>query len=182
MGIKLIITESQAQRMDEQLAQDMQEWGGTNLKCTNLDFDSLDNYLGKKDQRPLGYETVLRKINDHNIAIRHYRTDILRIDHANIITVDVNGWETKTTKDRLNQFLRCKNVFISQAKRVWTIHGSNGSFPYQDGMEVHEDGHIVMPSNANSLYASNIISKVDKSAIDPKFHELYGFSPDEEKQ
>ena len=78
--------------------------------------------------------------------------------------------------------MRCKNVFISQAKRIWTIHGSNGSFPYQDGMEVHEDGHIVMPSNANSLYSSNILAKVDKSAIDPKFHELYGFSPDEENQ
>ena len=39
MGIKLIITENQAQKLDEQLSQDMQEWGGAGLKCTNLDFD-----------------------------------------------------------------------------------------------------------------------------------------------
>jgi len=182
MGIKLIISENQAQRLDNKLSQDMQEWGGAGLKCTNLDFDKLDAYLGKKERRPLGYETILLRINDHNIAIKHYNTNILRIDHANIITINVSGWETRTTKDRLNTFLRCKNVFISQAKRVWTIHGSNGSFPYEDGMEIHEDGHIVMPSNAKHMYSSDIINKVDKTKIDPKFYELYGIKPDEETQ
>jgi hypothetical protein len=49
-------------------------------------------------------------------------------------------------------------------------------------MEVHEDGHIVMPSKAKTMYASNIIDKVDKTHIDPKFYELYGIKPDEESQ
>jgi hypothetical protein len=102
-------------------------------------------------------------------------------DEIQVSDIIINA-ETKTTKDRLNTFLRCKNVFLSQAKRVWTIHGSNGSFPYEDGMEVHEDGHIVTPSNAKNMYSSDIINKVDKTQVDPKFYELYGFGSDEEKQ
>ena len=174
MGIKLILTEDQLERLEKNIGTgELDEWGGANLKCNKMDYAVLDEYLGSKLERLLGYET--RVVRDgHDIAIKHYRTNILKIDPTNIIKIDVRGWETKTTKDRLNQFLRCRDVYISQAKGKWTIHGTNDNFPYEDGAEVHQDGYVVLPSRNNR---DRVTSKAD---IDPKDYELYGIRPEED--
>ena len=105
MGIKLILTENQLRTLDEQLSQEMRE-GSANLSCTDINYHELDQYLGNKNDRKIGFETIVHRVDDYEIAIRHYRTNILVVDATNIVTINTNGWTTKTTKDRLNQFLK----------------------------------------------------------------------------
>ena len=175
MGIKLVLTEGQLERLEKSVGKvDLDEWGGANLKCDRMEYEALDAYLGSKLERPIGYETKVIR-DGHDIAIRHYRTNILTIDPTDVIRVNVNGWETKTTKDRLNQLLRCKNVYISQAKGKWTIHGSNDNFPYEDGVEIHHGGYVVLPSRGRRDVSTSI-----PSDIDPKDYELYGIKNREE--
>ena len=54
-----------------------------------------------------------------------------------------NGWWTPTTKDRLNQFLGCRNVIIYQQKGNWLIRGLNGLFQFDDGIMVTSDGDVI---------------------------------------
>jgi hypothetical protein len=146
MGIKLVLSESQAKMLDNHIAQhELAEWGGGALKCYDLSYDALDKFLGKRDEKKLGNATVAIRRNE-DIAVKLWDTDIITIDMADILTITVRGWDTMTTKSRLNDMLKCRGVHISQAKNKWTIHGENGSFPYEDGMEIHQGGYIVKPS------------------------------------
>jgi hypothetical protein len=146
MGIKLVLSESQVKMLDNHIAQhELDEWGGGRLKCYDLSYEALNNFLGKRDQKILGNATVAIR-RDDDIAIKLYDTDIITIDMADILTINVRGWETMTTKSRLNDLLRCRGVHITQAKHQWTIHGENGSFPYENGMEVHQGGYVVKPA------------------------------------
>ena len=176
MGIKLILTENQLRTLDEQLSQEMRE-GSANLSCTDINYHELDQYLGNKNDRKIGFETIVHRVDDYEIAIKHYRTNILVVDATNIVTINTNGWKTKTTKDRLNQFLNCMRVGIAQKKGEWFIHGSNGSFPYEDGTEVHGGGYILTPSEKKAEQ-TNLKDKPhiygDDSEIDPEQRDLYG--------
>jgi hypothetical protein len=174
MGIKVILTESQMHKIDEQMSQEMQEFGGANLSCTNLNYSALDEYLGNKEAKKIGFETYIERIDDYEIAIKHYRTNIMLVDVTNIITINTKGWRSKTTKDRLNQFLHCRGVQITQKKGEWYLHGSNGDFPYKDGVEVHTDGYVIFPGE-KKYNNSN-----DDLDIDPEHQELYGIQKKEE--
>ena len=146
MGIKLVLSESQAKMLDNYIAQnELDEWAGAALKCYDLKYDALDNFLGKRDEKKLGNATLAIRRGD-DIAIKLWDTDIITIDIADILTINVRGWETMTTKSRLNDMLSCRGVHITQAKNKWTIHGDNGSLPYEDGIEIHQGGYIVKPS------------------------------------
>lgn len=148
MGIKIVLSESQIKRLDEHIAQcDLNEWGGGGLKCYDLNWEALDNFLGKRESKKLGNNTYVER-RDNDIAIRLWDTDIITINVVDVITINVRGYTTMTTKSRLNDMLRCRGVHISQAKNQWTIHGSNGEFPYQNGTEIHQGGYIVKPANS----------------------------------
>jgi hypothetical protein len=174
MGIKLILTESQMRRLDEQMSQEMQEFGGANLSCTDLNYSALDDYLDNKDAKKIGFETYIVRIDDYEIAIKHYRTNIMVIDVTNTITIDAGGYRTKTTKDRLNQFLRCRGAQISQKKGNWYIHGSNGDFEFVDGTEIHGDGYVVLPKEKGEKRND------DDLDIDQGHEDLYGLRKKEE--
>ena len=152
MGIKLVLSEDQVKRLDNYIAKnELAEWAGASLKCYDLNYDTLDAFIGEKPEKKLGNSTVAIRRGD-DIAIKLWDTDIITIDVLNIITLDVRGYETMTTKSRLNDMLKCRGVHITQAKNQWTIHGENGSFPYQNGMEIHQGGYVVKPSKISNRY------------------------------
>jgi hypothetical protein len=172
MGIKIILTESQYDRLEGRVGKLPLKEGKANLACTYMDYNSLDEELGNRDKKKIGYETIIRRVNDFTIAIKHYNTDILKIDMTNIIKVNTSGHWSVTTKDRLNQFLGCVDVYIRQRKGIWYIVGDNGEFNYEDGIEIHPGGHIVLPSGRDS---KPINKNLD---IDPSLRSLYGLSDD----
>jgi hypothetical protein len=96
------------------------------------------------------------------------------IDVTNTITIDAGGYRTKTTKDRLNQFLRCRGVQISQKKGIRYIHGSNGDFEFVDGTEIHGDGYVVLPKEKGEKRND------DDLDIDQGHEDLYGLRKKEE--
>lgn len=177
MGIKIILTESQVRRVHEQVSQEIEEMGKANLSCTDTDFSDLMDFLDGKDSKKIGFETYVVKVDDNTVAIKHYRTNIITIDATNIMTLDTNGWRSTTSKDRLNQFINCNRASINQKKGVWYIHGSNGSFEYEDGVEVHNNGYIITPSEKKAEQ-TNFKEKPhiygDDSKIDPELRDLYG--------
>lgn len=120
----------------------MDEWRGASLKIRNIDYKYLNDYLGKKDERPIGNNTVVRRTWNDEIAIRLWRTDIITVDEFNTITINTNGWWSKTTMSRLNDLLP-SGINLYSKKGRWYISARNGTFPFKDGMKISSNYDVI---------------------------------------
>lgn len=105
-------------------------------------FDELNEFLGKREEKKIAHNTYVHKRFDGNIGIKLWRTDIIVVNKLNNIKVYTGGWDTSTTKDRINQLLP-RNVSVYTKKHQMRIRGINGDFEFKEGITVTPDGHIL---------------------------------------
>lgn len=82
------------------------------------------------------YRTTWTQDGD-NIVVCYVRTNIVKAD-ADTVTLDSGGWQTVTTKRKMNQ---AANQFglgygVFQRKGEWFVTTRDGEFPFQDGMRI----------------------------------------------
>ncbi len=90
--------------------------------------------------RRIGNNTfkVFYKNGDH--AIRLHKTDIITW-RANKVILNTNGWQTLTSKARMNEYLPTfKGVRVYQSKHIWYVNTPEGAVEYYDGIELDYDG------------------------------------------
>ena len=185
MGMKFIFTESQLARLEDKVGElDMNEMRVT-LACSYMDYHSLVNFLNGRDEKKLGNNTLVHMIGGADgprkqVAVKYHNTDIVTINAEDIVTLNTNGWETSTTKERLNQFLSCRGAYIYQKKHVWYIKNEYETIEYKDGMQILPDGQFYVQGRVDPRRLSAHIEKIKSLDIDPKYKELYGLSDDEE--
>jgi hypothetical protein len=102
-------------------------------------FDSARN---KDAGKPLENNTRLMKRGD-SYAIRLHRTDIVLIHADGSYTLNTGGWNTRTTKDRLNSYSPVK---VYSNKRVLHVHRWNEQTESMDRVCEFFDG-IRLDSN-----------------------------------
>lgn len=144
MGKKIVLTEQQVYKLLESM--EMDEMGRAKLACTYANFHQVSDYLRGKSSRKIGYETYIEKLSNFEVGIKYHRTHIVKMDVTDVMTISSGGWDTPTTKDRLNQFLSCRGVHIYQKKFEWFIVGTNDTLPFVDGMQVFPNGHVAAPA------------------------------------
>ena len=90
------------------------------------------------------FEVVYK--NGHR-AIRLHKTDIVTFT-ANRIFLNTNGWETVTTKARMNEYLPTshsshlqKPARVFQRKHQWYVDTPDGEVPYYDNMMLDYEGY-----------------------------------------
>jgi hypothetical protein len=91
--------------------------------------------LGNRDRRKVGNNTYLERRDKDSVALRLHDTDIITETPAGY-RVNTGGWQTVTTKDRLNNWLP---VRIHQRNCVW--YWQDGT-PFTDGDLVTFDGRL----------------------------------------
>ncbi len=170
MGIKIVLTEAQIERLESKVGKI--EINEARLSCTDLYYRSLSNFLDGRESKKLGNNTIVHRLDGDTVAIKYHNTNILKINQENIVTLSTGGWETTTTKDRLNQFLSCRGFGIFQKKGTWYIRGNDETVPYEDGMRITADGTLIRAA-ANKIKA-NVLNLIKNKEIDPKYGELYG--------
>ena len=69
----------------------------------------------------------------NRIAIRLHNTDIITFDNNKVI-IDSGGWQTHTTKSRLNDYLRSFGYHIEQKNYKWMLVNGDERVPFEDGM------------------------------------------------
>lgn len=143
-GRDIVVTESTKDTIRKILREyhDLDEY----VAKLNIDndhtYEKLKDFLGSRDERKVGNNTILHKTLDGKIAIKYHRTDIMTISQLDTMTLNTGGWETRTTIGRLNQLLP-NNVDIFMRKGIAHIKGANGTFKYVDGMKVTKNGDIL---------------------------------------
>jgi len=170
MGIKIVLTEAQIDRLESKVGK--VEINEARLSCTDLYYGSLSNIIDGRESKIIGNNTIVHRLDDDTVAIKYHSTNILKINSNNVVTISTGGWETITTKDRLNQFLSCRGFGIFQKKGTWYIRGNDKTFEYEDGIKISANGDLIIAS-ANKI-KDNILNLIKNKEIDPKYGELYG--------
>lgn len=119
-----------------------------------MKYSTLNEQLTgrNKDNRKLGNNTYAERRNGDAIAIRLHQTDILTFHADGRIVANTGGWKTRTTKDRLNQYLPDT---ISQHRGKWTVRG----LEFADGMTWHPDGTITGAASENDSKEETALRK-----------------------
>lgn len=92
------------------------------------------------DKKKLANNTYLLK-GDKYFAIQLHDTEIVKIHEDDIYELNSGGWQTVTTKARLNEFAPCQ---ISQKRGVWYLKDT----VYFDGIRVRKNGEIINNDSA----------------------------------
>jgi hypothetical protein len=143
-GRDIVVTESTEDKIRKILREyhDLDEYVAKLNIDSDHTYEKLKEFLGSKDEKKIGNNTIIHKTLDGKIAIQYHRTDIMTISQLDTMTLNTGGWETRTTIGRLNQLLP-NNVGIFVKKGIAHIKGANGTFKYVDGMKVTKNGDIL---------------------------------------
>lgn len=97
--------------------------------------------------KPIDNNTRLMDRGDH-FAVRLHATDVVDIypDHYIVRT---GGWQTVTTKDRINKALRQAGVQVYSVRGEWRIGRWSDAYataiPFVEGMRIEADGTLPQP-------------------------------------
>jgi hypothetical protein len=98
-------------------------------------ISKLQSFHGDRDQaataHKIAHNTFERMEGDTRI-IRLHNTDIVSFSGGDI-TLDSGGWQSVTTKGRMNEYLPSR-YSIYQKNYVWTVCGDGHEVPFYDGM------------------------------------------------
>ena len=119
-------------------------------------------------KRKRANNTVEYATKDGTRYIRLHDTDIITFLPNGDIMLDSGGWQTVTTKDRMNRFLDCGK--ICQERKIWYLWMKDKKYTYKDGMVIHEDGSV---SGAGSADKLKNIQKQIKKYVDGYCNELF---------
>lgn len=103
-----------------------------------LTYESASKLLAssKSGLKKIGNNTYLHKV-DGGIGVRLHSTDVVVIHEDGTYTLDSGGWQTVTTKARINEFSPAR---LWQHKYVWYV---GPSVEFYDGVRVDSQGKLV---------------------------------------
>ena len=89
----------------------------------------------KSKGKPIGNNTYVVK-TDRGFGIMYHATVIFDVNKRNRAVLNNGGWESVTTKARLNEYLP-SGYYISQSKHVWYLLIDGKKEKYQNGFAVN---------------------------------------------
>jgi hypothetical protein len=99
---------------------------------SRLSVADLRSFVGNRWSRKLAHNTFVEQLPHADLAIRFHATRILRFHMDGSFTVNSGGYQTVTTKQRLNALLPAGYRIFAQ-RYVWKIDTPEGTFEFCDG-------------------------------------------------
>lgn len=90
---------------------------------------------GKRNaqRRKVGNNTYAEILHDNSVGIMLHSTYVVKIHEDNTYTLQSGGWQTVTTKDRINQY---SPVRVYQRNYEWFVKLNGKEYPFMEGMVV----------------------------------------------
>lgn len=85
------------------------------------------------DRRKVGNNTYAEILPNGSVGILLHSTYVVKINPDNTYTLNSGGWQTLTTKDRINQYSPKR---IYQRNFDWFVKINDKEYPFIDGMVV----------------------------------------------
>ena len=91
--------------------------------------------ISYRTRRKVGNNTYAEILHDGSVGITLHSTIVVRIHEDGTYTLSNGGWQTATTKDRINQYSPYK---VYQRNHTWYVHKGEKVFPFYSGMVIGE--------------------------------------------
>lgn len=85
------------------------------------------------NRRKVDNNTYAEIMSDGSVGIMLHNTYVVNINPDNVYTLQTGGWQTATTKDRINQYFPGT---VYQKKGDWFVSRNGKEFPFVEGMEI----------------------------------------------
>ena len=97
--------------------------------------EAISMVRGKRNgkRRKVGNNTYAEILHDNSVGIMLHSTYVVKIHPDNTYTLQTGGWQTVTTKDRINQY---SPVRVYQRNYEWFVKLNNKEYPFMEGMVV----------------------------------------------
>ena len=97
--------------------------------------EAISMVHGKRNakRRKVGNNTYAEILHDNSVGIMLHSTYVVKIHPDNTYTLQTGGWQTVTTKDRINQY---SPVRVYQRKYEWFVKLNGKEYPFMEGMVV----------------------------------------------
>jgi hypothetical protein len=92
----------------------------------------LDGVKGIVSSKLIARNTVQYTTEDGATVVRLHRTDIFRRNSNGDIILDTGGWNTGTTRDRMNDALRPYGASVHTHKGALYFHDESGDFEFKN--------------------------------------------------
>jgi len=100
-----------------------------------LTYDKATEMLRNRNSKKIGNNTYLERIDERTVGVRLHSTHVVTIDAEDNYTLNAGGYETATTKDRINTYSPAR-VYAEQ--HVWYVDapGLGSKAKFTSGMVV----------------------------------------------
>lgn len=95
-------------------------------------YSTAEKALGNRRSRVIGNNTELIRKGD-DIAVELHGNEIIRFFSNGNVRLSSRGYETSTTKDRLNRYTP-RGVSVRQRDYKWYLTRRGKEIPFEDGM------------------------------------------------
>ena len=97
--------------------------------------EAVSMVRGKRNakRRKVGNNTYAEILSDGSVAIKLHNTNVVIIYSDNSAILNSGGWQTVTTKDRINQYSPNR---VYQRNFEWFVNVNGEDYPFFDGMVV----------------------------------------------
>lgn len=106
----------------------------------SLDLDKAISALGGKQEVKIGHNTWICRRDNGDVAVKYHYTDIVTFHPDYSITVRTGGWDSVTTRGRLDQILRGHRVYSRGGGIIEDIEGT--AYWLYDPTEINSRGLI----------------------------------------
>ncbi len=149
-------------------------WGGTGGANYRSYAQVAEQLTGRcAARRKIDNNTYLERRGDDAIAVKLHATDIVTFHRDGRVTINSGGWQTVTTKDRLNNYSPLR---VYADKGVWYVSDGEKTVVYEDGLTTDTEGRLVeggrSPDELRKLrklvvkFCKTFVQKLDKGEID----------------
>ena len=111
---------------------------GAKMKFICTSYGAAEAILQDKMAIEAGHNTFLRRLAKDKIGVRLHYTDIVIYHKDGTVELNSGGYETVTTKDRINKF---SPVGVQQTNREWFMRDSKCT-PFHDFIRI-KDGEVI---------------------------------------
>lgn len=92
---------------------------------------------GRDGQKKLENNTYLHQIDEDTFGVKLHNTDVVLIHSDGTYTLNTGGYETNTTKSRINEYAPTR---IFQHKRIWYL---DDNVVFKNGCRVDSKGNLI---------------------------------------
>lgn len=86
-----------------------------------------------RDRRKIGNNTYAYIEYDGSVSIELHSTKVVVLYPNGLVKLQTGGWQTATTKDRINQYSPYR---VQQKNHEWYVHKGEKVFPFFNGMVI----------------------------------------------